>query len=521
MDSGPADSVNIIDPVAARRSGWSRVLRDTMVTGDIIVPQGESWLIGPNVRISGNVRTDGGTIAMRPGSRLQFVGVTPEQYVGGGMRYEDRFKRDWGIWVGGTGVLDIQGTPKVGWNRTGSDPSWLTGDELWISPTDAGDRTPRRWFPGQPIPRISPRVPAAEVMNVTRDIEIRGGHIHISSNQPSIIQYVTLRGMGVFRPNVGSDGATTGRYVLHLHMQGDGSRGMVIQGVAAIDSRGRVYVPHTSHGVTFRDNVSVNSMAEAFWWDHGDQTNDLLVDRLSASGVVVDRSYTGQANRQNVIDLPFGINMTMTNSVASGGAGGRLSSGFEWVTGNRRDDVHWTFANNVAHNNGTGLRFWNNSGQPHHIFDNISYRNGTGLENGAYNNANRYTGLLLFDNGVMQNASSDRSQVDGGPARFTNMHVEVPGGPAMEIGGRNLPGHTYAEFIDSEFHTGDRSPKVLVGARANPWFAHFIRTNILPGDIAWDLRRNRNDGSRVLIDHSDGRKWEIRVEGRRVVVKQR
>ncbi len=519
--TGSATANVVAGAVAPPTGEWHKVLSDITVQGDVIVPDGEKWLIGANVRISGNLRTDGGTIAMRPGSSLYFVGANPEQYVGGGMRYDDRFSMDWGIWVGGTGVLDIRGTPKVGWNRTGSDPSWKSGDELWIAPTAVGDVSPRRWYPGQPIPRIDPRVPAAEVMNVTRDVLIEGpAHIHISSSKPQRIEYVTFRGLGTFKPNVGKEGATTGRYALHLHMQGEGSRGTVVRGVAAINSGGRVYVPHTSHGVTFEDVVSVNSLAEAFWWDPGDQTNDLVVNRLSASGVDTHRSLTGNTPRFNVVELPFGTNKSMTNSAASGGANGRLSVGFSW-DGGAKQPTQWTFRNNVSHNNGTGIRFWNNSGQPHHIFDNVAYRNGIGLENGAYNNTNRFTDLLLIENGLYQNASSNRHELDGGPARFTNMRVEAPTGPALEIGGRNLAGHTYAEFIDSEFSTSDGSPKVFVGARANPWFAHFISTNVLPGDIVWDLAEDRNEGSHVIIEQEDGRIWDIFVKDGKVVTKLR
>ncbi len=504
-------------------SEWDSIIQNTTIHGDVIVPDGESWLIGENVRISGNVRTDGGRIAMRPGSSLHFVAADADRFVGGGMRFGPVFENDWGIWVGGTGVLDIQGTPKVGWNRTGTDPTWLATDELWIAPTDVGDREPRRWSPGDPVPQIDPRVPPAEVMNVTRDVVISGpAHIHISSSKPQRIEYVTLRGMGILKSGTTTDpGPTTGRYALHFHMQGEGSRGTVVRGVAAINSGGRVYVPHTSHGITFEDVVSVNSMAEAFWWDDGDVSNDILVDRLAASGVYTDRSVTDRTNRYNAVSLPFGIRVAMTNSAVSGAAGGRLAVGFAWDGGNRRDDTHWTFSGNVSHNNGTGIRFWNNSGQPHHIFDNIAYRNGTGLENGAYNNTNRFTDLLLIENGVMQNASSNRHRIDNGPARFTNVRVETSSGPALEVGGRNLPGHTYAEFIDSEFHTADGSPLVFVESRVNPWFAHFIRTNVLPEDIDWDLTDDRNEGSHVIIEHEDGRSWDIRVENATIVAVER
>jgi uncharacterized protein YjdB len=516
--TGSASVTVMATAVTPPPSEWDRVLSDVTLQGDIVVPADEKWLIGANVRISGNLRTDAGTIAMRPGSSLHFVGAKPEQYVGGGMRYDASFSKDWGIWVGGTGVLDIQGTPKVGWNRTGSDPSWKSGDELWISPTAAGDVAPRRWYPGQPIPRIDPRVPAAEIMNVTRDIVIEGpGHIHISSSRQQRIEYVTLRAMGILKPNVGTvDGPVTGRYAIHFHMQGEASRGTVVRGVAAINSGGRVYVPHTSHGITFEDVVSVNSMAEAFWWDDGHLTDDVLVDRLAVSGVYTPSSVTGQTNRYNAVQLQPGNRKKITNSAASGAAGGPLAVGFAW-SGGARQPAHWTFEGNVSHNNGTGIRFWNNSGQPHHIRDVISYSNRIGTENGAYNNSNRYTNLLLIGNHLIQNASSNESDVDGGPARYTNLRVEALEGPALEVGGRNLASETYAEFVDSYFQAGPGSPKVLVKMGSNPWFAKFIRTDVLPTDITWDLTDDRNEGSHIIIEHKDGRIWDITVEDGKVM----
>jgi uncharacterized protein YjdB len=145
-------TVNAPPPPPPPPSEWDKVLENVSITGDVVVPAGQKWLIGANVQIAGNLRTTNGTIAMRPGSSLKFVGGDPAEYVGGGMMFEPRFARDIGLWVDGSnGVLDIRGTPKTGWNRTGVDPTWKSTDEYWIAPT-AGDYTVRRWYPGQAIP---------------------------------------------------------------------------------------------------------------------------------------------------------------------------------------------------------------------------------------------------------------------------------------------------------------------------------------------------------------------------------
>jgi hypothetical protein len=105
-------------------------------------------------------------------------------------------------------------------------------------------------------------------MNVTRDCQIEGpGHIHIHSSGAAAhrVRHAAPHG---HRQAEYRTGVTSGRYALHLHHGGDGMRGTVVRGVAAIESRGRVFVPHASHGITFIDNVAVNSWAEAFWWDN-------------------------------------------------------------------------------------------------------------------------------------------------------------------------------------------------------------------------------------------------------------
>src|SRR5690606_29994147 len=93
-----ADTTRLPPPVME----WDSVLQNVSIEGDVVVPVGEKWLIGPNVRIAGNLRTLGGTIGMRPGSSLHFIGADPDEYVGGGMGFSPVFARDLGIWVEGS-----------------------------------------------------------------------------------------------------------------------------------------------------------------------------------------------------------------------------------------------------------------------------------------------------------------------------------------------------------------------------------------------------------------------------------
>lgn len=506
-------------PPPPRAGEWHRILADTSIAGDVMVPSGERWLIGAAVRIAGNLRTVGGTIAMRPGSSLYFLGADRNEYIGGGMTYEPKFARDIGLWIGPGGVLDIQGTPKTGWNRTGQDPTWKDTDEYWIAPTARGDYQPKRWYPGQPIPQAGTQVPAAEVINVTRDVLIEGpGHIHIHSDRPQRIEYVTLRRMGILR--VGAehidDALTTGRYALHLHHGGHGS---TIRGVAAVRSEGRVFVPHQVRDVTLVDNVSVNSWGEAFWWDLPDMSHNILIDRLAVSGVHAPRSVTGVTSYVSALTLSSGTSLTVRNTAVSGASGSKLSNGFHWSSseGHRRAAVWSADVGIISHNNeGAGIRYWLNDDFPHHVRNAILYRNAVaGVANGAYRNANRYSDLLLVDNGISHHSSSAVQGLDGGPARYEKVRVYADEGPALRLGPMVLAPALPVEFVDCTLQPGPGAPKVALGepTTRNPVLALFRRCNVTPEDFHFLGFPPQLDGSTIRVEHEDGRIWEITVQG--------
>lgn len=305
---GPPEDPNLPPPPPS--GFWNRTLQNQTYQGDLVVPAGERWLIGAGVRLQGNLRTDAGTIGMRPGSSLEFIGADPNAYVGGGTGYASEYAQDFGIWIGLDGVLDISGTPKVSWNRSGVDPTWLSTDQLWVSPTASGDTTPRRWFPGDAIPLDSNSV-KAEVMNLTRDVVIKGpAHIHIHSNKAQRIEYCLLEAMGI--TTVAAGGPVAARAGLFLEQTS--AVGTLIRGVAAINC-GRVFVPHLSHGLTYTDCVVLNSDSEGFWWKEGDSTNNLTVDRCC----VVGRRVIPNISRVTPgLALNDGANLLCQNSVVRG-----------------------------------------------------------------------------------------------------------------------------------------------------------------------------------------------------------
>ena len=84
--------------------------------------------VSTTLTVTGNVVVEG-LLRMRPRRpdvvhTLRFRDVDESRFVGGG-GYP--VATDVGLWVVGAGALDLAGTPRAGWNRTGRDPSWRAG----------------------------------------------------------------------------------------------------------------------------------------------------------------------------------------------------------------------------------------------------------------------------------------------------------------------------------------------------------------------------------------------------------
>jgi hypothetical protein len=331
------------------------------------------------------------------------------------------------------------------------------------------------------------------------------------------------------------EGPVLGRYALHLHHGEDGTRGTMIRGVAAIESLGRVFVPHESHGVTLIDNVSVNSFAEALWWDKGDRSDNIVVDRLAVLGVHTPREISGRNSMFSGVLLMGGVDLVIRNSVVSGARGGKLSHGFDWPSQDgERNEVFsiWEFnEGNVAHNNeGSGVRFWFNRREPHVTAGFITYRHGVaGIENGAYINAHRFFDAFLFEDGIFQHSSSKAQSDDGGPARFERIRAIVTEGPALWVGHLRAfaedDSATRTEFIDCDLQAGPDAPKVLIdgaGKTRNPFIALFRRCDVTPDDFDFGHWSSALEGTSVIIEHESGKTWEITldVKNKRKIVRE-
>jgi G8 domain len=424
---------------------------DAKVAGVTVEPGGV-LLFHPSashrLESSGNVVVEG-RLVMRPASAavdqlLVFTGVDESRMVGGGM---DVVKGDVGLWVMGAGVLELVGTPRRAWTRLAgavgagtarlpladAPTGWRPGDEVVVAPTlapdqdeawkaysagrvrSAGGRTvtldkPTR-FAHPAVDVIddagSGRVQTAEVMNLTRNVRIEGtpghrSHIFIRSSRPQTVKAVAIRHMGPRKQAEEFTELVLGRYGLHIHMCGDGSRGSKVEGVVIRDTGNHSFVPHLSNGIAFRDCISHNTFEDAYWWDGapdtrtpGSPSHDILYERCIASQVQYDPPFRGFT--LTGFALGRGNGDVIRDCVAVGVQGEESAAGYQWPEGG---EGVWTFEGNIAHNNAKhGIFTWQNTGKLHVIARYTAYHNGgAGISHGAYNNRYTYRDSTLYGN---------------------------------------------------------------------------------------------------------------------------
>jgi hypothetical protein len=483
---------------------------------------------------TGNVVVEG-KLVMRPASAaveqlLVFEGVDEAQMVGGGM---DPVKSDVGLWVMGAGALDLQGSAKLPWTRVSGavtegtirlslqDPpaGWRPGDELVITPTlppDAADaftaydsvrvravrgrtvtldRATRFNHPTVDLGRDAStgRVQTAEVLNLTRNVAIEGtpghrAHIFIRSSKPQTVVGAGIRHMGPRKPGEGGTQFVLGRYGLHFHMCGNGSRGSVVDGVAIHDSGSHAFVPHLSNGITFRGCISHNTFEEAFWWDgapdtrtSGDPSHDILYDRCVASLVRNDPS---GGYRLAGFFIGGGRGNTIRGSVAVGVQGMVQPAGFIWPEGS---EGIWTFEDCVAHNNGAnGIFTWQNTPRLHVISNFTAYHNhGAGISHGAYNNRYTYKDSVLY----------------GNREGAVILHADSWGGPQSPL-----------QFVNLACNAAGQSDYLVVAPRHNgdnelppPRFVNCSFTGAKKAAFGWTYQGEDGESTDEIVDVIDCR----------------
>ena len=407
---------------------------------------------------------------------------------------------DVGLWVLGAGRLDIQGENKPAWDYTWHS-SW-NGDEVRATPNTPGNYTSFPQVTGtQPANALGYR---PELLNLTRNVVIRGTtsnytHVFINSSQPSTIKNALLRYVS---PDFGSDDIT-GRYGIHFHHAHDGSRGSVVDGVVIRDAKGHAFVPHMSNGITFRNVIAFNVRSEAFWWDEGDSSDDIIFDRAVAAGV--RRAVNGDNHhRLGVFYLGLGDNVSVTNSVVVGmlRENAENRSAYLWP---EDDEATWFFRGNRAHNNEVnGIFVWQNNSFPHIIEDFTAYYNEqAGVSHGAYENAYVYNGLTLLGNGtaVVSQALGEANEI-ADTQIWANIKTN---GGTLRIDEHALEGETPVRFLNCDFGRVEVDED---GGQRGEY--DFINCGLEPNDF--DLSGARSD-SVFRVQRANGTAFRITGTG--------
>lgn len=510
--SPASEPVSTTQPVGVTEPR-SRVLSgDVHLPDGFTVPPGETWVFDPDtdttVTVSANVIVEG-TLVMRPASgdiehALIFEDVDESRFVGGGM---DPVETDVGLWVIGDGQLLIEGQEKTSWAYE-FDPAW-DGDEVVAAPNTPGDYS--SFEPVTATPEPNALGYPTELLNLTRNVRIEGTpdgytHVFIRSNRPQTIRYAALRYVA---PTFG-DSDQTGRYGLHLHMSGDGTRGSVIEGVVIRDAGNHAFVPHASHGITFRDTIAYDVLNEPYWWDPSEDddttndTNDLVWERAVAAAV--DFSGTGNQFRMAGFMLGDGTGLTIRDSVAVGirGTLGIDRSGFSWP---EHAESTWTFENNIAHNNEThGIFVWQNNSRTHLVDGFTAYYNlGAGIRHGAYENSYVYQDLDLLGN--ESGAIVSLAQGEPGESSDTQTWARIrTDGDVLVIAEHALEGEAPVLFVGCDFSA------VIVedvdGAERSQY--DFVDCGLEPDEF--DLSDARPD-SVFRVQRDDGTAFELTGDG--------
>jgi hypothetical protein len=287
-------------------------------------------------------------------------------------------------------------------------------------------------------------------------------------------------------------------------------------------------VPHSSNGVTFLDNVSVNSTDAAFWWDIGHRTDDVLVDGLAVLGVRTTRPVEAGFRRVGGVVLGGGRNMTIRNSVVSG-VNNHEVPGFDWPEKvDSAGPAVWVTENLVSHNNrGPALRFWPKSraGEVHEVRRMVSYNDGitpnknklvsASLVNGAYDPTNlRFIDALVMGTHVAQRSGA----IAGDPVQaWTNVVVHNPNGEGIWfLHSRNAL--RFTEFTNCQFgaRTKVRVSTIEPKNPGRPHMARFRDCGLTPNDIVFDAEINPAlVGSRYEIWEGGRHRWTVSVSSSR------
>lgn len=218
-------------------------------------------------------------------------------------------------------------------------------------------------------------------------------HLFIKSSKPSRFENIEFTFMGPRRGGPRPD-LWLGRYALHFHHAGEGTRGSVVKNNVFHDLGNRGLVIHGSHGVDVLDNVIGFFQNNAFWYDPGHSTHDMKVLRNLAYGVVWNGDRAGNSSGfeigqgdDNIFEDNYAIYCKVGLDEHTGG-------GFVWAANNEGVAI---FKRNISVSNFSGLFVWQNTGNNHMIEDWEAWNNYIAGMQGAYINSYVFRNCFFYN----------------------------------------------------------------------------------------------------------------------------
>lgn len=298
--------------------------------------------------------------------------------------------------------------------------------------------------------------------NLSRDISfvnMRRIMFHKGAGQ-STLRYFAVKDSGT---------SALGDYPMHWHLNGDSTRGTLVEGVVVVGGKHHAFVPHGSHGITFRKVIAKGTAGDAFWWDPPcsndpcegpldrrfsttDNSNDISIESALVDGVSPSAGNDSVAGMQ----LGAGSGNSVRNSSVINVTGGLNCAGFKWPesANNNIGGTVWVFENNYSSNPGSchGTFVWQNDFSPVHPIMGFS---GDGIDHGAYVNHYHYqnvevpyfeihavgwTGQDSDFGDVIVRKHSANGVVELSNVRMSSLTVDDRGGHPviLEIAGTNI-----------------------------------------------------------------------------------
>lgn len=293
--------------------------------------------------------------------------------------------------------------------------------------------------------------------NLKRDINFRNLRriMWMDGGGVSTLKYLAVADSGT---------SSLGDYPLHWHLNGNSTRGTIVEGVVVLNGKHHAFVPHGSHGITFKDVIAKNTADDAFWWDPPgtnescsfrkfctlDNSNDIVYDRALVDGVTNGPGNDRDFNLAGFI-LGAGSGNVIRNSAAININPSHVKdcAGFQWPgKANQNEGGNVWVAESLYSFSGPsepsdsggpenchGIFVWQNDGN-HHVINEFT---GGGIDHGAYKNNYEYRNVevpyvevhalgVTFIGGKVREVTAEKHQVGGSAdnptAVFSNTAID-------------------------------------------------------------------------------------------------